>query len=129
MRGLGIQILTHMPAGKDGRRITARAKGKVVECYAATALPAAAVALFERRGWLSPEAVADPRHWEPGGGFSLDAGIRIHAEARAGWERLLRYGARPVYAKPELLATAPNQVWSWDITKLKGPAKWTCFHL
>ncbi len=35
----------------------------------------------------------------------------------------------PAYAKPELLATAPNQVWSWDITKLKGPAKWTCFHL
>lgn len=35
----------------------------------------------------------------------------------------------PVYAKPELLATGPNQVWSWDITKLKGPAKWTCFHL
>jgi putative transposase len=35
----------------------------------------------------------------------------------------------PVYAKPELLATAPCQVWSWDITKLKGPGKWTCFHL
>ena len=35
----------------------------------------------------------------------------------------------PVYSKPELLAIAPNQVWSWDITKLKGPAKWTCFHL
>jgi putative transposase len=35
----------------------------------------------------------------------------------------------PVYTKPELLAIAPNQVWSWDITKLKGPAKWTCFHL
>jgi len=35
----------------------------------------------------------------------------------------------PAYAKPELLALAPNQVWSWDITKLKGPAKWTCFHL
>ena len=35
----------------------------------------------------------------------------------------------PVYTKPELLAVAPNQVWSWDITKLKGPAKWTCFHL
>jgi len=29
----------------------------------------------------------------------------------------------PAYTKPELLATAPNQVWSWDITKLKGPAK------
>ena len=35
----------------------------------------------------------------------------------------------PVYTKPELLATRPNQVWSWDITKLKGPAKWTCYHL
>jgi putative transposase len=35
----------------------------------------------------------------------------------------------PHYAKPELLATAPNQVWSWDITKLKGPEKWTYFYL
>ena len=35
----------------------------------------------------------------------------------------------PAYAKPELLAVKPNAVWSWDITKLKGPAKWTCFHL
>ncbi len=31
----------------------------------------------------------------------------------------------PVYQKPELLATAPNQVWSWDITKLLGPVKWS----
>jgi putative transposase len=36
---------------------------------------------------------------------------------------------RPVAVKPELLATAPNQVWSWDITKLLGPAKWTYFYL
>jgi putative transposase len=35
----------------------------------------------------------------------------------------------PPYAKPELLATAPNQVWSWDITKLLGPVKWTYFCL
>lgn len=35
----------------------------------------------------------------------------------------------PPAAKPELLATGPNQVWSWDITKLKGPAKWTYFYL
>lgn len=35
----------------------------------------------------------------------------------------------PVYKKPELLATGQNQVWSWDITKLKGPEKWTTFHL
>jgi putative transposase len=37
--------------------------------------------------------------------------------------------SHPVYKKPELLATGPNQVWSWDITKLLGPAKWTYFYL
>ena len=36
---------------------------------------------------------------------------------------------RPSYAAPELLATRPNDVWSWDITKLLGPAKWTYFYL
>lgn len=35
----------------------------------------------------------------------------------------------PVYQKPELLATAPNQVWSWDITKLLGPVTWSYFSL
>jgi len=35
----------------------------------------------------------------------------------------------PSYQKPELLATAPNQLWSWDITKLRGPVKWTYFYL
>ena len=35
----------------------------------------------------------------------------------------------PAYAVPELLATGPNQLWSWDITKLKGPVKWTSYSL
>jgi putative transposase len=35
----------------------------------------------------------------------------------------------PAYRKPELLATGPNQVWSWDITKLLGPVKWTYYYL
>ena len=35
----------------------------------------------------------------------------------------------PVYTRPELLATAPNQVWSWDITQLRGPVKWSSFYL
>lgn len=35
----------------------------------------------------------------------------------------------PTYAKPELLATQPNQLWSWDITKLLGPTKWTYYYL
>jgi len=35
----------------------------------------------------------------------------------------------PAYAPPELLATEPRELWSWDITKLRGPAKWTWFYL
>lgn len=35
----------------------------------------------------------------------------------------------PTYAKPELLATGPNQLWSWDITKLLGPSKWLYYYL
>ena len=35
----------------------------------------------------------------------------------------------PHYEKPELLATAPNELWSWDITKLRGPVKWTYYYL
>ena len=37
--------------------------------------------------------------------------------------------AHPAYARPELLAEQPNEVYSWDITKLKGPATWTYFYL
>jgi len=48
-----------------------------------------------------------------------------HAEVRERRNQL----QHPVYAKPELLATAPNQVWSWDITKLLGPTKWTYYYL
>jgi len=39
---------------------------------------------------------------------------------------VLRHKNHP---RPELLATKPNELWSWDITKLKGPAKWTYFYL
>ena len=67
----------------------------------------------------------------------LDEG-RYHGSARTMYRLLAahkqsaerrRQRVHPVYNKPELLATRPNEVWSWDITKLKGPAKWTCFHL
>ena len=51
----------------------------------------------------------------------------LAAHSQTGERR--RQRIHPPYDKPELLATRPNQVWSWDITKLKGPAKWTCFHL
>jgi len=40
-----------------------------------------------------------------------------------------RVARHPAHLKPELVATGPNQVWSWDITKLAGPYRWTWFHL
>src|SRR5512133_2180406 len=40
-----------------------------------------------------------------------------------------RQATHPATVKPELVADAPNRVWSWDITKLLGPAKWTYFYL
>jgi putative transposase len=48
-----------------------------------------------------------------------------HAEVRERRNQL----RHPNYKAPELLATAPNQLWSWDITKLLGPQKWTYFYL
>jgi putative transposase len=40
-----------------------------------------------------------------------------------------RHATRPARVKPELVATQPNEVYSWDITKLHGPAKWTYYYL
>jgi transposase InsO family protein len=40
-----------------------------------------------------------------------------------------RQATHPPHVKPELVATAPNRCWSWDITKLLGPAKWTYYYL
>jgi putative transposase len=51
--------------------------------------------------------------------------LRAHDEVR---ERR-RQATHPAAKKPELLATKPNEVYSWDITKLLGPAKWTYFYL
>jgi putative transposase len=48
-----------------------------------------------------------------------------HGEVRERRDQL----RHPAYQKPELLATRPNQVWTWDITKLRGPVKWTYFYL
>jgi putative transposase len=59
---------------------------------------------------------------------SIRTMYRILAEAGEVRERRA-VATHPVYKKPELLATGPNQVWSWDITKLRGPAKWGYFQL
>ena len=67
----------------------------------------------------------------------LDRGL-YHCSIRTMYRILYRHDEvrerrkqlrHPAYTKPELLAEKPNQVWSWDITKLKGPAKWQYFYL
>jgi putative transposase len=67
----------------------------------------------------------------------LDEGVYL-ASARTMYRLLAAQGAtrerrdqltHPPYAKPKLLATGPNQVWSWDITKLRGPVKWSSYSL
>jgi putative transposase len=59
---------------------------------------------------------------------SISSMYRILREQHQVRERRAQ-ATRPALKKPELMASAPNQVWSWDITKLKGPHKWTWFHL
>jgi putative transposase len=51
--------------------------------------------------------------------------LRAHGEVK---ERR-RQAVHPARVKPELVATKPNMCWSWDITKLRGPAKWSYFYL
>ncbi len=69
------------------------------------------------------------------GNTLLDEGVYLCSErtmyrilSRHGQNVIRRQSAPRVYAKPELLATRPNELWSWDITKLKGPAKWTYYY-
>jgi len=66
----------------------------------------------------------------------LDEGVYLCSErtmyrilSKRGQSVIRRQSAPRLYAKPELLATRPNELWSWDITKLKGPVKWTSFYL
>lgn len=67
----------------------------------------------------------------------LDEGI-YHCSVRTMYRLLAKHGelndrrnqvSRSAYAAPELIAVAPNQVWSWDITKLRGPVRWTYYYL
>ena len=68
------------------------------------------------------------RFWTKAGTIAPFGRCTVLRENKEVRERrdLLRH---PAYHKPELLATAPNQVWSWDITKLLGSRKWSYFYL
>ena len=67
----------------------------------------------------------------------LDEGVYLGSQstfyrllrAASGTRERRRQATHPAAVKPELAATGPNQVYSWDITKLHGPAKWTYYYL
>jgi putative transposase len=87
-------------------------------------------------GLLYSERFADSSPYQVYGTL-LDEGV-YHCSIATMYRLLRSQGAQherrpqrthPAYAKPELLATAPKQLWTWDITKLRGPAKWQHFSL
>ena len=122
------------------------AAGDLLPAAPAPARPAAAPALAPgaprrgagRRARRAPRAaLRGPR---AGGGLRHAARRRAatsapSARCTASWRRTQEVRERrnqlrhPRYAAPELLARRPNELWSWDITKLLGPAKWTYFYL
>jgi putative transposase len=101
--------------------------------------PARALAVSERQAVL--DLLREPRFVDqpPAEVYAelLDQGL-YHCSIRTMYRILHENGEvkerrqqlrHPVYKKPELIAEGPNRVWSWDITKLMGPAKWTYFYL
>lgn len=105
------------PRVESPRALTDAERGRVLdllnsERFADLAVPQVHATLFDEGTWLC----------------SQRSMYRILAAEGQVRERrdLLRH---PVYERPELLASHPNELWSWDITKLKGPAKWTHYHL
>ena len=64
----------------------------------------------ERRGLLKADEAQIMAAWEHGGGFSVDAGVRIETDNRAGLERLLRYCARPAFALERLREIDPEHL-------------------
>src|SRR5881409_2940061 len=116
-----------------------RRKGAVPAVTASRPSPARALHPVEREAVLSrlhEERFQDP---SPAAVYAtlLDEG-EYHCSIRTMYRLLEQRGEsrerrdqliHPPYKKPELMATTPNQLWSWDITKLLGPAKWTYFYL
>jgi putative transposase len=137
----GIQVKTAcsalaVPRSSYYHRRQARSAVATLRCQPNSPRALSAEERQEVRETLNSERFADsaPRQVY---GMLLDEGqylcsvstmyriLHEHEEVRERRNQL----RHPNYAKPQLLATAPNQVWSWDITKLRSPIKWTYFYL
>lgn len=86
----------------------ARALGSQVQAEIQARVRTRLLRALTRRNLLEREDARVMAEWEHGGGFSLDASVRIEAEDRDGLERLLRYRARPAFALERLRKSTPN---------------------
>jgi transposase InsO family protein len=112
---------------------------KVTETPTLRRTPARALSSEERRqvrDLLNSERFTDQSPYEVYATL-LDEGV-YHCSIRTMYRLLADYDEvqerrnqlrHPAYTKPELLATGPNQLWSWDITKLRGPVTWQYYYL
>jgi hypothetical protein len=98
--------------GEDGQVHFTEARALTTEDLAAVQQPVRARVLrwFARAGHLEPADAHDMAGWDHGGGFSLDAAVRIEGQDRCGLERLLRYCARPPFALERLEQVADDQL-------------------
>ena len=98
--------------GEDGQVHFAEADALTLEDIAAVQQQVRTRVLrwFARAGPLDPADARDMAGWHHGGGFSLDAAVRIEGSDRAGLERLLRYCARPPFALERLEQVGHNQL-------------------
>ena len=98
--------------GEDGQVHFAEAPALTPEDLAAVQQQVRARVLrwFARAGHLDPADAQDMAGWHHGGGFSLDASVRIDGPDRCGLERLLRYCARPPFALERLEQLGEDQL-------------------
>jgi hypothetical protein len=100
--------------GEDGQVHFAEAAALAPEDLAAVQQQVRARVLrwFARAGHLDPADARDMAGWHHGGGFSLDASVKIEGPDRSGLERLLRYCARPPFALERLEQLGDDQLLS-----------------
>jgi transposase InsO family protein len=129
---LAVPPMTHRRRPKPARALTAPQQQDVLDLLHAPRFAAQAAKRTEA-------ASSGQRAQAPAEIYAtlLDEGV-YHCSIRTMYRILDQHGEirerrvqlrHPVYSKPELLAEQPNEVWSWDITKLMGPRKWRYFYL
>ena len=110
-------------------RIALRPRAPLLTARAAERPASGWLSSIRTASWIRPSTRSMPLFWTKA--LSLLGQHHVPHPGAEGEVRERRDQAAPshLHRKPELLATPPNEVWSWDITKLNGPVKWTYYYL